>query len=198
MHFYPHTIPLSLICLLMIFHSVRATNVTVCDLPIGPLYNPKYDNSTNLRVTYYSGVGEVSYMEGTRYEIYLTADVNLTQSFVQVRENVVGTIIGNFSFDTASVNTYFLLHSCNSTFDTFTSSGIIHTAIQVLWLTPDSTPANNVTFYYSVTDEDDHRYDNLIGPTLLVLPTKPTPSLALSLISNSLLIPLLLVIIFLA
>ena len=81
MHFYPHTIPLSLICLLMIFHSVRATNVTVCDLPIGPLYNPKYDNSTNLRVTYYSGVGEVSYMEGTRYEIYLQMLTSLNRSF---------------------------------------------------------------------------------------------------------------------
>ena len=196
MHFYLHILPLSFICLLRTFYPVRAMNP--CDLPIGPLHNPRYSNYTNFRVTYATGVEEVDfYMEETRYEIFLTAEVKFTQSLVQVRDNKVGTIIGNFSFVPESNNTYFSLHSCNSTDNTFTSNGILFTAIQVLWISPDFTPANNVTFYYSLTHEDGRQDNNLIGTTLLALPTKPT-SLALSLISNPLLIPLLLAVMFLA
>ena len=199
MHFCSHIFPLSFICLLLTSHSVKATDI--CDHHIGPLYDPQYSNNTELQVKYYTGTEVVdSYIEGTRYQIYLTSNVSFTQSLVQVRENEVGTIIGSFSFDDDSSSTSFLLHSCNSTndtMDTFTSNGSILNVILVLWTSPDFIPANNVTIYYSLTRENGNRDDNIKGPTLLVLPTTPT-SLALSLISNSLLIPLLLVIILLA
>ena len=158
---------------------IRPVDMNPCELQIGPLYNHTSDSNTaSMQLSFVTSMEmEPYYIERTRYEIYLTATIDFTESLVQAREDNSGEIIGKFSFMPESVNTYFTLHSCNSSNDTFTSAGVISSIIIVHWISPNSTPANDVTFYFSLEYESGARDTNIMGPTLLVLQTNSTHSL---------------------
>ena len=178
---------------------ITPVDMNPCELQIGPLYNlTSNSNIASMRIDYETPmVVEVSYMERTRYEIYLAATYEFTESIVQAREDNSGEIIGKFSFIPESVNTYFTLHSCNSSNDTFTSGGIISTIIIVYWTSPNFTPANNVTIYFSLHYESGSSDTNIMGPTLMVVLTNSTHSLTSSLFSGFHIIFMLLVILIL-
>ena len=171
-------------------------DMNTCELQIGPLYSPTSNsNIASMRINYEIPMDvEVSYMERTRYEIFLTATDEFTESIVQAREDNSGEITGKFSFMPESVNKYFTLRSCNSSNDTFTSSGAISSIIIVNWTSLNSTPANNVTFYYSLYYQSGSPDTNIIGTTLLVLQTNSTHSFTPFLTSGYQIIFILLVI----
>ncbi|KAI6655013.1 hypothetical protein LOD99_2302 [Oopsacas minuta] len=155
---------------------------------LGPLNDPQSSNTTTLRITYDTpSLMNISYTENTRYDVYLGSHIGTFTGFIiQAREDNVGRTLGAFSFAFGSHEKFFKLEDCDYSNDTFTNVvdsniPLLLNVVQGIWTSPDYTPANNVTFYYTIIN-DTTSMMNIIGPTLLI-PTS-TPSIASLLIAN--------------
>ena len=180
-------------CLLLVGICTSQNNCTLGQSD----YESQSNTQFNLNATLREGNDIFSYKPDSEYLVVLNLGNSKIHNFtIQAIVEDIGAIIGKFKLDTESKLSakFFLFEECSSTEDTFKNSNLINDTLALenatvlaVWASPDYTPTNNVSFYFSIIAENGTSWNNTKG-TSLSIPRTPSSSSSHMITFNTLLI----------